>query len=449
MTAFSQPERRGLERMQVVKSELHPDADLLTAFAEHSLTSREQEQVLAHLAVCGQCRDVVALAGSPLVEPVPEPARRRGIWEMPLFHWGAVAATVAVVVAAVSLGTHQSSKSPTQALLKETLPPAATVEGDKVAAEPQAKLDQPSANKLGKALADEPGAATTARRAVHLQENIRYERVPDQESKGAASSPVGGPVLAGNANAKLSTPQKVATAAVPPPPPPPAASGGVVARDQDAFSRKEAVASASKDQRFDLKKAPAAAPTVQGQNEPSDNTAYGYKADETLSVTAQDGVSQMNSAVVPQTAEAQSKNSMMAKPKEEAGRARSMPTTAFHQVRPIDSPLTGTEWQITNLGQLQRSFNRGGLWENMLSDRNFLSVAVVRDHIWAGGEKGLLYFSADNGRTWSLLSVRSGNTSITGNIVRMRFDDDTHGTIETSTGETWATSDGGQTWKKQ
>src|ERR1700758_4293891 len=105
MTGFSQPERRGLERLQVAKPESHPDADLLTAFSEQSLTPREQEQVLGHLATCATCREVVAVAGSQLVEPVPEPVRKRALWEMPLFHWGAVAATAVVVVAAVSLGT--------------------------------------------------------------------------------------------------------------------------------------------------------------------------------------------------------------------------------------------------------------------------------------------------------------------------------------------------------
>jgi len=67
MNAFSQPERRGLERLQVPTPDSHPDPDLLTAFAEHSLTAREKEQVLGHLATCALCRDTVALAGSPLV----------------------------------------------------------------------------------------------------------------------------------------------------------------------------------------------------------------------------------------------------------------------------------------------------------------------------------------------------------------------------------------------
>ena len=40
----------------------HPDAESLSAFAEQALEGRERGEVLNHLAVCGRCRHVVALA---------------------------------------------------------------------------------------------------------------------------------------------------------------------------------------------------------------------------------------------------------------------------------------------------------------------------------------------------------------------------------------------------
>ena len=40
----------------------HPDADQLSAFVEQVLPAHERETVLAHLAVCAECRGVVALA---------------------------------------------------------------------------------------------------------------------------------------------------------------------------------------------------------------------------------------------------------------------------------------------------------------------------------------------------------------------------------------------------
>src|SRR5208337_1413786 len=40
----------------------HPDADLLTAFAEQTLSAAERDSMLEHMALCGDCREVIALA---------------------------------------------------------------------------------------------------------------------------------------------------------------------------------------------------------------------------------------------------------------------------------------------------------------------------------------------------------------------------------------------------
>jgi protein TonB len=85
--------------------ELHPDAELLSAFAEQALGGSERDDVLHHLAACGRCRQVVALARNA-AEPdvvakaaVPE-ARRQPIqanawWKQ----WRAVWIPTAVVAA--------------------------------------------------------------------------------------------------------------------------------------------------------------------------------------------------------------------------------------------------------------------------------------------------------------------------------------------------------------
>jgi hypothetical protein len=49
--------------------QMHPEADVLTAFAEQALSAPEREGVLQHLALCGDCRDVVALA-LPATDPL-------------------------------------------------------------------------------------------------------------------------------------------------------------------------------------------------------------------------------------------------------------------------------------------------------------------------------------------------------------------------------------------
>src|ERR1051326_4272919 len=84
----------------------HPDADLLTAFAEQSLPVEERASVLEHLARCGDCRDVVALA-LPSTESVQASARPvRSAWfTWPVLRWGFVAAGVVLVA---SIGDRKS-----------------------------------------------------------------------------------------------------------------------------------------------------------------------------------------------------------------------------------------------------------------------------------------------------------------------------------------------------
>jgi len=46
--------------------DFHPDVECLSAFAEQELSERERGEVLAHLAVCRRCRQVVAVASQAL-----------------------------------------------------------------------------------------------------------------------------------------------------------------------------------------------------------------------------------------------------------------------------------------------------------------------------------------------------------------------------------------------
>src|SRR5215472_3297892 len=80
----------------------HPDADLLTAFAEQALGKHERLRVLEHLARCPECRDVVSVAQ-------PEASEMQGSFRLmkpslllsPKLRWGGVA-LCAVVVASVT-----------------------------------------------------------------------------------------------------------------------------------------------------------------------------------------------------------------------------------------------------------------------------------------------------------------------------------------------------------
>ena len=89
----------------------HPDANLLSAFAEHTLTEQERAQVLDHLSRCTECRQVVALSAPPEVEEERQVAAAvagrasaapsRSWWRSPVVHWGALTAAALVVLIAV------------------------------------------------------------------------------------------------------------------------------------------------------------------------------------------------------------------------------------------------------------------------------------------------------------------------------------------------------------
>ena len=81
----------------------HPDADQISAFVEQALPAHERELVLGHLAVCAECRAVVALSlpevevpAKPVAEPgsrhAPKPWRIGWIFALPIA--GALAAAV-------------------------------------------------------------------------------------------------------------------------------------------------------------------------------------------------------------------------------------------------------------------------------------------------------------------------------------------------------------------
>lgn len=80
----------------------HPDADQLSAFVEQALPAHEREAMLAHLAVCAECRAAVALSlpAEQIATPAEKPARKvwfRG-WNLA---WPAAAAVAALALVIV------------------------------------------------------------------------------------------------------------------------------------------------------------------------------------------------------------------------------------------------------------------------------------------------------------------------------------------------------------
>jgi hypothetical protein len=88
--------RRRLEAQPVPQAHLEPD--LLAAWLEHSLLPEERDQVVRHMAVCAQCREVafLSLPAEPeaaLLRTIPA---RKSFWLFGL-RWAALAAVMVVI----------------------------------------------------------------------------------------------------------------------------------------------------------------------------------------------------------------------------------------------------------------------------------------------------------------------------------------------------------------
>ncbi len=104
----------------------HPDADLLTAFAEQALSPTERDGVFDHLALCGDCRELVALSlpadevaaetapGRPALIPAKAARSWRFAFAAPSLRWVALAAGIAIggALLLVRPGTLNQAKLP-------------------------------------------------------------------------------------------------------------------------------------------------------------------------------------------------------------------------------------------------------------------------------------------------------------------------------------------------
>lgn len=108
----------------------HPDADQLSAFIEQALPAHERDGVLAHLAVCPDCRTVVALA-LPEEEAVAQVAaepRRLSVGKSWFSNWMVFvpAATAVAALAAFIFFVHRQAPAPQkQALIAPAPSPVA------------------------------------------------------------------------------------------------------------------------------------------------------------------------------------------------------------------------------------------------------------------------------------------------------------------------------------
>ncbi len=119
--------------------------------------------------------------------------------------------------------------------------------------------------------------------------------------------------------------------------------------------------------------------------------------------------------------------------------------------RKLTRPVT---WAITT-GVLQRSLDSGQSWQQALrADRPLLCYASLGDDVWAGGQAGTLFHSADNGMTWAQVQPSFQGQRLSSDIThvdvtQMDVGSSARIVVSTSDNQIWSSADGGKTWNKE
>jgi len=470
----------------------HPDADVLTAFSERSLPDGERATVLEHLARCGDCREVVALA-LPAAEAVDQAVRPvpSGWLTWPVLRWGFITAGIAAI-ASFAVLQYQRHAGPTMMARSLSHPEAIAKEAKNeappipAASEPAKVQDKEPAPPVpaaaGATVRAKPSVAAPKEEFDRLEAFSRLQKPETHQKTGGIGSggSVGGPLRHGpevqyqNLNSFQNSNNAVQNNAVhgqnAPAPMPYAkqAPNAWIAAGTPAPSTSQTVQDQGQNPQLDMQGQNQQALILESKAMPLQPTEGGQG--HTVEPAKEPGVVLAANTKVP---------------------ARSLP--------PPSSTLSlqppSASWTIS-AGALQRSLDQGKTWQSVdvnpapaaganyafaapiarakaadtkndtkkdgTADTNkgvvmkavavpmiFRAVAANGADVWAGGSSGLLYHSTDSGAHWIRVLPFSGGAILTGDVVSVDFPDALHGRVATSTPEVWLTSDAGQTWQKQ
>jgi len=426
----------------------HPDADLLTAFTEQALSATERDSVLEHLALCRDCREVIALAlpvadivATPIATeieadratPIAAKSKRNflTVFAWPSLRWAALAAGVAVVASVLLMHPgklNQTTLSSVNRQVATTAPPAS--------AQQMAPSSVP-ASSIASSATDHSAISARTNEARPKSEMRPSKKLNAGEAVTPLHQAQRGTLLAEN---KKGSGQGIGRSAAP--------SAGAVAFDAPT-SRQATETVEVSGATAAVEVPPSADDTLMARNE----TPAIERAKPPLQEPAPPGKEmkvneQQNTqaAVVPGLARPQ---------------ARAMVSSA-KLASPVSQPLAHrVTWVITG-GVLQRSLDSGQSWQDALrADHPLLCYASHGENIWAGGLVGTLFHSADGGVTWVQVQPSSKGQKLSSDVTHIEVRADVRGDVRggvrgpaeivlsTSNSEIWSSADGGRTWEKK
>ena len=347
----------------------HPDAESLNAFSEQALQERERAEVLAHLAVCGRCRQVVALAREAAEAEVAAPVGPRKTiapnawWRQWRLVWIPAAVAVAFAVTMLSVYIGNVNRHGTDIKIAEQNPPSGVTPSSTPAPTERAKVEPPAA------AAPAPPPAHTAKQTHPVAPEPMPARVPPvvaerMPSVSEAPAPAAPKTRAtdqvGDLRDAQQAPPELTAGAMPPSFAQPA-SDAWEEKQQQAEHQRQAEADAPRMRAFKSKAAPTAVHTA--------NAAPPAGATQIVTVTA--------APPEPQPA---------AEPAPTLGIKSSSDGTAPPKPKPLPSGLATVSFAsgghfllaIDTAGALFLSKDRGVTWEGITTQWTGRAVAVRR-----------------------------------------------------------------------
>ena len=451
----------------------HPDADTLTAYVEQLLSATERQTVVAHLAVCEPCREVVVLsqpelsasATQTVLAPAPVSPWRRLL--RPAFGLAASVAAMAIIAVMVLQLPHKSVQQAAKPTAPEAQQAQATPSKDQTAPSeaPKAAASAPSANTL---------SASAARMDLDRSANETRAQIKSEDTR-----------------AKVAI---MASETAPPPPPTPALTAGLQKKDYvntDFFAANNADGVVLEGQRGNnFPSAPQPQTSAGGTLFTANSKITGfsdipvnaagtsnvrilspnppskpltYKIGQLASATVR-GL-HLHTNIAPNLRAGALGASTMGEPgsfsatllKGQTSEVKAAPEkadagslAASEALSPgaMSAPAFAsrasapTSWKVVG-GKLIKSAGQSQ-WEEAYPGAGFeFSFVTARgSDVWAGGSHASIIHSRDGGLTWE--TVRLGEAA-TGTIVSIMA-----GTlnvqVKTSDNQLWSSTDAGKTW---